>query len=141
MVPCFFVIFGLAFINCTAAVASEDVPFANGPSWAVGDHWVVEQTKKDITAPTPAWKDPLRWGFDVKECAEGENLLVLEIRSLSGLKTGLDVIFSQDPWEIKRIRKMYATSAGIKTIEIEINSSGPVMLQDAPFEFVMPGFP
>ena len=134
----FFMVFA---INSNNSMANQNTPLSEGPSWSVGDWWMLEQTKKDIAAPIPYWKKPLLWRCDVKKYSEGPNLFVLEIRSMSGLKTGVDVVYSLNPWEVKKIIKMIGTADGIKILEREINSSGPVMELNSPFTLVLPGFP
>ena len=135
------VFFAVITMNATLLLAAQNVPLAEGPSWSVGDWWILEQTKKDIASPTPYWKEPLLWRCEVKKYPENSNLFVLEIRSISGLKTGVDVVCSLNPWEVKKIIKMIGTADGIKTVEREINSSAPVMELDSPFTLVLPGFP
>jgi len=134
----FFMVFA---INSNNSMATQNTPLSEGPSWSVGDWWILEQTKKDIAAPTPYWKEPLRWRCEVKKYSEDPNLFILEIRSMSGLKTGVDLVYRLNPWEVKKIRKMIGTADGVKTLEREINSSGPVMELDSPFSLVLPGFP
>jgi len=138
----FSVVFFMVFaINLNNSLANQNSPLSEGPSWSVGDWWVLEQTKKDIASPTPYWKAPLLWRCEVKRYSEDQDLFVLEIRSISGLKTGVDVVYSLNPWEVKKIRKMIGTADGIKILEQEINSSGPVMELNSPFALVLPGFP
>ena len=136
-----FVAFAIFAMNANTLKANQDAMPAEGPSWEIGDWWIVEQTKKDIASLTPHWKEPLLWRCEVKECSEDPNLFVLEIGSVSGLKTGLDVVYGLNPWIVKKIRKRIATADGIKVVEQEINSSGPVMALNSPFSLVLPGFP
>ncbi len=136
-----FVFFVVLAMNATHSMATRDATIPEGPSWSVGDWWILEQTKKDMASSTPHWKAPLLWRCDVKEYSGNPDLFVLEIRSISGLKTGVDLVYSLNPWEVKKIRKMIGTADGIKILEKEINSSGPVMELNSPFSLVLPGFP
>jgi hypothetical protein len=138
-----FLFVGFVFFTITLkdAMADQNAMPTEGPTWSVGDWWVLEQTKMDLSSPTAHWKEPLLWRCDVKAYSESPELFVLEIRSASGLKTGVDVVYAINPWEVKKIRKMIATADGIKSVEREINSSGPVMELNSPFALVLPGFP
>lgn len=136
-----FVVFVFFTIIPIYSMANQDATTAEGPSWSIGDWWILEQTKKDIASSTPHWKEPLFWRCDVKEYSEVPELIVLEIRSMSGLKTGVDVVCSLNPLEVKKIIKMIGTADGIRIVEKEINSTGPVMELDSPFSLVLPSFP
>jgi hypothetical protein len=136
-----FVVFVFFTIASTEAMASQNAVRTEGPAWSVGDWWVLEQTKMDLSSPTAHWKEPLLWRCEVKAYSENPDLFVLEIRSASGLKTGVDVVYATNPWEVKKIRKLIATADGIKSVEREINSSGPVIELNSPFSLVLPGFP
>jgi hypothetical protein len=55
--------------------------------------------------------------------------------------TGVDVEFTTDPWQVHLVRTRLATAQGVKTIDYEMESSGPVLMHTAPFDLVLPSFP
>ncbi|MCG6943306.1 MAG: hypothetical protein LJE69_18900 [Thiohalocapsa sp.] len=134
------VLVSISGLYSAIVIADEEATLAEPPAWQCGDSWILEQTKLDISAPTPYWKEPLRWRCEVM-CDEGPDRLSLQIRTLSGPPTGVDVIVSTNPWRVLTIRKVVATADGLQTLEEEVNTDKPILEEDAPFALVIPSFP